>query len=63
MSYHYQDLDDKPPMVVPDTTYIIAQLRKEVEELQYLNTKLQQDLDYAEAQIDQLVWELNVATC
>lgn len=50
-------------MVVPDTTYIIAQLRKEVEQLQYLNTKLQQDLDYAEAQIDQLVWELNVATC
>lgn len=61
MSYHYTDLDEKP-MIVSDDKAIIAQLRKEVEQLQYLNTKLQQDLDYAEAQIDQLVWELNVAT-
>lgn len=62
MSYHYTDLDEKP-MIVPDDKAVIAQLRKEVEQLQYLNTKLQQDLDYAEAQIDQLVWELNIATC
>lgn len=62
MSHHYSDLDEKP-MIVADDKAIIVQLRKEVEQLQYLNTKLQQDLDYAEAQIDQLVWELNIATC
>lgn len=63
MSYHYQDLDDKPPMIVPDDKATIAQLREELAYAEQRNIELQRDLDYAEAQIDQLVWELNVATC
>lgn len=61
MTYHYTDLDDKPPMVVPDDKATIAQLREELRCAEQRNGELQRDLDYAEAQIDQLIWELNMA--
>lgn len=50
-------------MLIIDDKATIAQLREELAYAEQRNIELQRDLDYAEAQIDQLVWELNVATC